>query len=564
LILSKPDGLPDAGAHQLLSPYAGQWVVPASALPTEVREAVIVLLDKLIAWLADWQQGPHSVKQWIAFCQKALAHWSDPLSSPPEVALLQRDLAGFKQWPNTALDTELEVTGWFWVLEQFLHKAPSRVSTGAGITVAELGELSGMPFRVVIVLGLQSDQFPTRQFQHPLDPLSANRRLGDPDPAATDRASFLEALLCATDRILLSWSSREPDTLTPNEPCLQIQQLQQFFDLHFGSKALTVQTADLWPLHSNAQAPQPVSEAPFIVSPLSAERISTDRLASRLALPIKQWWERQQSVQWPYLEAPPAHSLAWDTQAMQTSLQHMAIKALGQGHDLEATVAPWLSWPGWQNPLESASLLALLQEQCVGLEQALSTAGFSVQKNLWRAASASFSGGLLMAPPALTVIDQRQQACMLLVAKPSQSKDKKPWQMQCQIAAWWSHQVQQTGRDAPSCTLLWIEDKLWRLEQLLSSAQLHSVWDQTQTAFSQPSKADLKIWAVAQKGDGLDAQIALAQKAWGDEDEDGLTKIPPRHIKPVWRHKKPSVTLNEVVQDSAQLYPIFIAPWQSI
>ena len=75
------------------------------------------------------------------------------------------------------------------------------------ITVVDPTAARGVPFRVIAVVGL-GDAFPRSESRPAFDLLAVRGEPGDPDPAGTDRQTFLDAVLAARDRLILSYTGR--------------------------------------------------------------------------------------------------------------------------------------------------------------------------------------------------------------------------------------------------------------------------------------------------------------------------------------------------------------------
>ncbi|HEX8299740.1 MAG TPA: hypothetical protein VF594_11320, partial [Rubricoccaceae bacterium] len=75
------------------------------------------------------------------------------------------------------------------------------------ITVVDPTAARGVPFRVLAVVGL-GDAFPRSESRPAFDLLAVRAQPGDPDPAGTDRQTFLDAVLAARDRLILSYTGR--------------------------------------------------------------------------------------------------------------------------------------------------------------------------------------------------------------------------------------------------------------------------------------------------------------------------------------------------------------------
>ena len=75
------------------------------------------------------------------------------------------------------------------------------------ITVVDPTAARLVPFRVLAFVGL-GDAFPRTDSRPAFDLLAARGRPGDPDPAGTDRQTFLDSVLAARDRLILTFTGR--------------------------------------------------------------------------------------------------------------------------------------------------------------------------------------------------------------------------------------------------------------------------------------------------------------------------------------------------------------------
>ena len=75
------------------------------------------------------------------------------------------------------------------------------------ITVVDPTAARLVPFRVVAFVGL-GEAYPRSESRPAFDLLAAHARPGDPDPAGTDRQTFLDAVLSARDRLVLTFTGR--------------------------------------------------------------------------------------------------------------------------------------------------------------------------------------------------------------------------------------------------------------------------------------------------------------------------------------------------------------------
>jgi exodeoxyribonuclease V gamma subunit len=76
-----------------------------------------------------------------------------------------------------------------------------------GVTLTELVPLRSVPFRVVCLLGMSEDSFPRADDRPSFDRTRLEHRSGDRNKRDDDRHSFLQAVLCSRDRLIVSYSA---------------------------------------------------------------------------------------------------------------------------------------------------------------------------------------------------------------------------------------------------------------------------------------------------------------------------------------------------------------------
>src|SRR5439155_2939343 len=97
-----------------------------------------------------------------------------------------------------------------------------------GVTVASFVPMRAIPFRAVFVLGLGHGQFPSGPRRGQLDLREVRRAPGDVSPREQDLYLFLETLLCARERLVLSYVARDEltgETLPPSSVLLELREI---------------------------------------------------------------------------------------------------------------------------------------------------------------------------------------------------------------------------------------------------------------------------------------------------------------------------------------------------
>ena len=97
-----------------------------------------------------------------------------------------------------------------------------------GVTIAGLQPMRPVPFRQVFVLGLGADGFPGRAGSSTLDVRGAGWRLGDVTAPKVNRYLFLETLMSARDRLVLSYRNRDIEKDAELFPSGIVRELEDF------------------------------------------------------------------------------------------------------------------------------------------------------------------------------------------------------------------------------------------------------------------------------------------------------------------------------------------------
>lgn len=129
-----------------------------------------------------------------------------------------------------------------------------------GVAVSTLIPMRAIPFRAVFVLGLGEGRFPTNERRDALDLRGARRRLGDVSPTDRDRYAFLEAMLSARERLVLSYVARDERTGDPIAPSPVLEQLLDVIEGGYlqGARQALVDRPALRRYDANGGDPSPV------------------------------------------------------------------------------------------------------------------------------------------------------------------------------------------------------------------------------------------------------------------------------------------------------------------
>ncbi|HSP98358.1 MAG TPA: exodeoxyribonuclease V subunit gamma [Candidatus Dormibacteraeota bacterium] len=114
--------------------------------------------------------------------------------------------------------------------ELAVEPAPLGFLTGA-VTLCELVPMRTVPFRVVALVGLSDGVFPRLSRPLAFDHMARAPRAGDRTPRDDDRYLFLEALLAARERLLITYVGHSITTNSELPPSVVVSELLDAIDL---------------------------------------------------------------------------------------------------------------------------------------------------------------------------------------------------------------------------------------------------------------------------------------------------------------------------------------------
>jgi exodeoxyribonuclease V gamma subunit len=178
---------------------------------------------------------PKSVAEWAT----AIAAAADALGSTrpsdawqrAELERLLQDVVAEATRGDTVSPAVLDVADVAALLEDRLAGRPTRIGFRTGhLTVCTLQPMRSVPHRVVCLLGLDDSAFPRRSRRDGDDILLLDSQVGDRDPRAEDRQILLDALLAATDRVIITYTGNDERTNAPRSPAVPVGELLDIVD----------------------------------------------------------------------------------------------------------------------------------------------------------------------------------------------------------------------------------------------------------------------------------------------------------------------------------------------
>jgi exodeoxyribonuclease V gamma subunit len=209
-------------------PQAGDTVGDAAALA-----ALSHWIDALAGTLQSWRPS-RSIAEWTA----ALSEFLDHIVQPTSAA--EREGLNTVRAVLRALSSTAEHTGYtalvpFSVVRDWLEQELADDSFGSGflsgrVTVAALKPMRSVPFKVIAVAGLDDAAFPRRDRRPAFDLLSCEARDGDRNLRDDDRQLFLDLLMAAESRVVLTYSGNDPRDNAARAPSIVVDELLDHLD----------------------------------------------------------------------------------------------------------------------------------------------------------------------------------------------------------------------------------------------------------------------------------------------------------------------------------------------
>lgn len=195
----------------------------------DVVAAFASWVDDLAATLEAWRT-PRSLDAWSDLLADAIDRFlvAEDGDEPQQVSAL---LSTVRRLTTLAQLTDYAELVPFGVVRDWLERQFDDDGFGGGflmggMTVAALKPMRSLPFRVIAAVGLDDGVFPRRERRAAFDLLEREpRRPGDRDLRSDDRQLFLDVLLAAGDRLILSYSGRAVSDNSPRAPSVVLEEL---------------------------------------------------------------------------------------------------------------------------------------------------------------------------------------------------------------------------------------------------------------------------------------------------------------------------------------------------
>lgn len=128
------------------------------------------------------------------------------------------------------------------VVKQFIKRHARQPGFGSGflsggVTFCAMLPMRSIPFKVICLLGMNHDDYPRHSQTPGFDLMAKNPRPGDHSQRHDDRYLFLETLLSARQKLIISYCGQSIDDNTPLPPSVLVSELLDYVEQGFALPA---------------------------------------------------------------------------------------------------------------------------------------------------------------------------------------------------------------------------------------------------------------------------------------------------------------------------------------
>jgi len=220
----------------------------------EGNEALILANFKcfsdVIFSIADWHNEHSSIDSWITKIQKLL---SQIFSETTDVSLILKAINGIKQTTElTNFKQDISFAVFFKILQSALSSiSGSENFLGYGITFCAMVPMRSIPFKVIALMGMNDTEYPRQNKRQSFDRLAEKPRKGDRSKRDEDRYLFLESILAARSRLIISYIGQSVKDNTEIPPSVLVSELLDSLAIYSDT------SADEWVVKHPLQAFSP-------------------------------------------------------------------------------------------------------------------------------------------------------------------------------------------------------------------------------------------------------------------------------------------------------------------
>ena len=219
-----------------------------AGLDAEVVGCFVSFVEVICNWWANSQEAK-SPQKWFHDFSELMTNLIkvEALDDMKVLQALTQALNKFQEMTREASFDEpvsLKVAGSVWLDALKVNDKRQRVLS-SGVTFGSMKTMTSVPFKVVCLLGMNDGEFPRLGVHNPFDLMEkkGQSRVGDRSKSHDDRALMLQALLCAREKLYISWSAFNDRDNSAKSPSVLVTQLRQYIGAKWGDDFLASLTS---------------------------------------------------------------------------------------------------------------------------------------------------------------------------------------------------------------------------------------------------------------------------------------------------------------------------------
>ncbi|MEH6455253.1 MAG: exodeoxyribonuclease V subunit gamma [Cocleimonas sp.] len=191
--------------------------------------------DSIFA-INNWQQQSFTLDKWLVKTTQLIQQISPENSDQQRIFKTLADL----QLKANLADFNQELP--FAVYQKMLQQCLAEISAnekylGYGITFCALVPMRSVPFKIVVLMGMNDGEFPRQETRPSFDLTTDQTRKGDRSRRDEDRYLFLESLLAARSKLIISYIGQSIKDNSDLAPSILISELLDTVTINSGTKA---------------------------------------------------------------------------------------------------------------------------------------------------------------------------------------------------------------------------------------------------------------------------------------------------------------------------------------
>ena len=193
----------------------------------------VVEMVRRLREVTDRLVGTHSLEHWLATLAEGLVALTSVAPADSwQSGQVQRELARVREAAAERGAVDLRLPDVRALLSDRLGGRPTRANFRTGtLTVSTLVPMRSVPHRVICLVGLDDGVFPRVGALDGDDVLARDAVTGERDPRSEDRQLFLDAVLAATETLVVTCTGANEFSGQPRPPAVPVGELLDALDL---------------------------------------------------------------------------------------------------------------------------------------------------------------------------------------------------------------------------------------------------------------------------------------------------------------------------------------------